>query len=693
MEKSPDGLWSLSLRRPSRRVVHEYERCGGAGMSRALVISPNPLKKPTATAAGVAMGDGWRRVPVTGDGHYRYDGPAGEWFTSRSAAKAAGMSRTLGEAGRYPSWTEEEEVALGEAVGEHGEDFDRIKAESGTTFGERTAGALEERFRLITKAAQRHEEDDMDTDDADEELDANCPACNGSHSRHVCGKGGSLPRVRGGVNKENVLKAQEAKGELGWFEAQLAQAGVDMGREIRVGRARLEPLKLIEDATATSVAMGDGWRKVPMDAGNGHYRYECPAGEWFTNRSNAEAAGMPRTLARAGAPAIEQQERGEEDNEDDEYEDGDEDEDALEAEVVTTKKRKRKEKTVGKRWTEEEDATLAEAIDDYGLVVDDFDFDRLKAESGTTFGERTSGALKSRFLLITKAKRYEQLESDTDEDEDDMHESWIKKKKARKLAALYKKKFRRNDALCKTCDNKRGGLGIFCDLCFEVETGEKIDSGFFKSSWTCLKNNEEKSGRKCGMCNEVGHNKRRCPKNNTPKKTSNTPLISGQIVDALCDGAKFEAKIVSYSEKGDKYEVYFVVDQTTSCVPAPDVFAIETNDTPDLLDTLDEITTTTTTTTTKKKKLALQQGEDWSRVEDNIVFEAQLVFGNNFDEIAKLLPSRTKIAVRRRFYNSTAHNTWLNKQGMEKQLTKTTGVVMNPNPYEIKRLHKLTEAL
>ncbi|GMH82490.1 hypothetical protein TrST_g12494 [Triparma strigata] len=87
----------------------------------------------------------------------------------------------------------------------------------------------------------------------------------------------------------------------------------------------------------------------------------------------------------------------------------------------------------------------------------------------------------------------------------------------------------------------------------------------------------------------------------------------------------------------------------------------------------------------------IKKGE-WSQIEDNVVFEAQLVFGNRWSEIAKLLPGRTENAVKNRF-NSSAHKKWLSLQTPEKQLIKATGIVKEPDPNEIKRVYRLAEPL
>ncbi|GMH82422.1 hypothetical protein TL16_g09252 [Triparma laevis f. inornata] len=98
----------------------------------------------------------------------------------------------------------------------------------------------------------------------------------------------------------------------------------------------------------------------------------------------------------------------------------------------------------------------------------------------------------------------------------------------------------------------------------------------------------------------------------------------------------------------------------------------------------------------KVLKPGLHKGP-WSEEEDNIVKymvmeHAQLVFGNRWSEIAKLLPGRTENAVKNRF-NSSAHKKWLGMQPPEKQLIKATGIVKEPDPNEIKRVYRLAEPL
>jgi hypothetical protein len=87
----------------------------------------------------------------------------------------------------------------------------------------------------------------------------------------------------------------------------------------------------------------------------------------------------------------------------------------------------------------------------------------------------------------------------------------------------------------------------------------------------------------------------------------------------------------------------------------------------------------------------IKKGE-WSEEEDHVVFESQLVFGNRWSEIAKLLPGRTENAVKNRF-NSSARKKWLNMQTPEKQLMKASGIIKNPDPNEIKRVYALAENL
>jgi len=80
---------------------------------------------------------------------------------------------------------------------------------------------------------------------------------------------------------------------------------------------------------------------------------------------------------------------------------------------------------------------------------------------------------------------------------------------------------------------------------------------------------------------------------------------------------------------------------------------------------------------------AIKKG-DWTSVEDNVVFESQLVFGNRWSEIAKLLPGRTENAVKNRF-NSSARKKWLKTQLLEHQERKAIGIIKNPDQLEITR--------
>ena len=55
--------------------------------------------------------------------------------------------------------------------------------------------------------------------------------------------------------------------------------------------------------------------------------------------------------------------------------------------------------------------------------------------------------------------------------------------------------------------------------------------------------------------------------------------------------------------------------------------------------------------------------------------------------MAQLLPGRTENAVKNRF-NSSAHKKWLALQTPEKAAIKSTGIVKEPDPNEIKRVYR-----
>ena len=80
---------------------------------------------------------------------------------------------------------------------------------------------------------------------------------------------------------------------------------------------------------------------------------------------------------------------------------------------------------------------------------------------------------------------------------------------------------------------------------------------------------------------------------------------------------------------------------------------------------------------------SIKKGE-WTAVEDNVVFTSQLVFGNRWSEIAKLLPGRTENAVKNRF-NSSARKKWLKTQPEGEQERRVTGIIKSPDASEIKR--------
>lgn len=79
---------------------------------------------------------------------------------------------------------------------------------------------------------------------------------------------------------------------------------------------------------------------------------------------------------------------------------------------------------------------------------------------------------------------------------------------------------------------------------------------------------------------------------------------------------------------------------------------------------------------------------NWSAQEDEVLFRSQLVFGNRWSEISKLLPGRTENSVKNRF-NSTARKRWMNKADPVLREVKTIGIVRNPDPKSISELHQL----
>lgn len=75
----------------------------------------------------------------------------------------------------------------------------------------------------------------------------------------------------------------------------------------------------------------------------------------------------------------------------------------------------------------------------------------------------------------------------------------------------------------------------------------------------------------------------------------------------------------------------------------------------------------------------------WSIKEDALLFEAQLVFGNRWTEIAKLLPGRTENNVKNRFHSASARKNW--SQPINKR------IIRNPDPIRIAELYKSSEEL
>lgn len=80
----------------------------------------------------------------------------------------------------------------------------------------------------------------------------------------------------------------------------------------------------------------------------------------------------------------------------------------------------------------------------------------------------------------------------------------------------------------------------------------------------------------------------------------------------------------------------------------------------------------------------------WSSEEDDMLFRSQLVFGNRWSEISKLLPGRTENNVKNRFH-SKARQRWLNesRNNEYRKLPKTT-VVKDPDPGAICELYQLS---
>ena len=81
---------------------------------------------------------------------------------------------------------------------------------------------------------------------------------------------------------------------------------------------------------------------------------------------------------------------------------------------------------------------------------------------------------------------------------------------------------------------------------------------------------------------------------------------------------------------------------------------------------------------------AIRKGK-WTLKEDELLFEAQTVFGNRWTEIAKLLPGRTENNVKNRFHSASARKNW--SQPISKR------IIRNPDPIRIAELYKMSEEL